>query len=132
MHEDGNGTMMMRLHINGVRYDVQLEPRVSLLDTLREYLGLSGTKKGCNQGACGACTVLVDGERINSCFALAVQYQGREITTIERGSPLPISCTRCKPPLSNTMASSAAIARPVRSARPSAWWRNTNRACRAP
>ena len=83
MHEDGNGTMMMRLHINGTRYDVQLEPRVSLLDALREYIGLSGTKKGCNQGACGACTVLVDGERINSCLALAVQYQGREITTIE-------------------------------------------------
>ena len=53
------------------------------LDALREYLGLSGTKKGCNQGACGACTVLVDGERINACLALAVQYQGREITTIE-------------------------------------------------
>ena len=83
MHENRHGTMMMRLHINGTRYDLQLEPRVSLLDALREYLGLSGTKKGCNQGACGACTVLVDGERINSCFALAVQYQGREITTIE-------------------------------------------------
>jgi xanthine dehydrogenase YagT iron-sulfur-binding subunit len=83
MHEDGNGTMRISLHINGTRYDVQLEPRVSLLDALREYLGLSGTKKGCNQGACGACTVLVDGERINACFALAVQYQGREITTIE-------------------------------------------------
>ena len=131
MHEDGNGTMMMRLHINGARYDVQLEPRVSLLDALREYIGLSGTKKGCNQGACGACTVLVDGERINSCFALAVQYQGREITTIE-GVADCRGCTRCKPPLSNTTVSSAAIARPVRSARPSAWWRNTNRACRAP
>jgi xanthine dehydrogenase YagT iron-sulfur-binding subunit len=83
MHEDGNGTMMICLHINGASYDLQLEPRVSLLDALREYLGFSGTKKGCNQGACGACTVLVDGERINSCFALAVQYQGREITTIE-------------------------------------------------
>ena len=58
MHEDGNGTMMIRLHINGAIYDVQLEPRVSLLDALREYIGLSGTKKGCNQGACGACTVL--------------------------------------------------------------------------
>ncbi|HEY7416389.1 MAG TPA: 2Fe-2S iron-sulfur cluster-binding protein, partial [Ktedonobacteraceae bacterium] len=87
MHEDGNGTMMMCLHINGTNYDLQLEPRVSLLDALREYLGLNGTKKGCNQGACGACTVLVDGERINSCFALAVQYQGREITTIEGIAP---------------------------------------------
>jgi xanthine dehydrogenase iron-sulfur cluster and FAD-binding subunit A len=54
MHENGHGTMMMRLHINGARYDVHLEPRVSLRDALREYIGLSGTKKGCNQGACGA------------------------------------------------------------------------------
>ncbi|WP_294190816.1 2Fe-2S iron-sulfur cluster-binding protein [uncultured Sphingomonas sp.] len=59
------------------------DPRVSLLDLLREELHLSGTKKGCNQGACGACTVLVDGERIVSCLALAVQYDGREVTTIE-------------------------------------------------
>ena len=59
------------------------DPRVSLLDWLREGLHLPGTKKGCNQGACGACTVLVDGERILSCLALAVQYAGREVTTIE-------------------------------------------------
>jgi xanthine dehydrogenase YagT iron-sulfur-binding subunit len=59
------------------------DPRVSLLDLLREELHLSGTKKGCNQGACGACTVLVDGERILSCLALAVQYDGRQVTTIE-------------------------------------------------
>jgi xanthine dehydrogenase YagT iron-sulfur-binding subunit len=83
MNGNENATMMISLRINGLSYDLQLEPRVSLLDALREYIGLSGTKKGCNQGACGACTVLVDGERINSCFALAVQYQGREITTIE-------------------------------------------------
>lgn len=76
-------TMPVTLLINGCKYEFQLEPRVSLLDALREYAGLTGTKKGCDQGACGACTVLVDGERINSCFALAVQYQGREITTIE-------------------------------------------------
>ena len=56
---------------------------MSLLDLLREHLGLHGTKKGCNQGACGACTVLVDGERIVSCLALAVQYDGRSVTTIE-------------------------------------------------
>jgi xanthine dehydrogenase YagT iron-sulfur-binding subunit len=56
---------------------------VSLLDALRDHLGLTGTKKGCAQGACGSCTVLVDGERINSCLALAVQYEGREIVTIE-------------------------------------------------
>ncbi len=71
------------LKINGTNYALQIEPRVSLLDALREFVGLTGTKKGCNQGACGACTVLVDGMRINSCFALAVQYEGREITTIE-------------------------------------------------
>lgn len=59
------------------------DPRVSLLDFLREHLRLSGTKKGCNQGACGACTVLVDGERIISCLALAVQFEGRSVTTIE-------------------------------------------------
>ncbi len=60
-----------------------LDVRTSLLDLVREHLGLTGTKKGCNQGACGACTVLVDGERINSCLALAIQYQGRAITTVE-------------------------------------------------
>ncbi len=78
-----DGAVSVTLHINGGRHELQIEPRVSLLDALREYVGLTGTKKGCNQGACGACTVLVDGERINSCFALAVQYQGRAITTIE-------------------------------------------------
>jgi aerobic-type carbon monoxide dehydrogenase small subunit (CoxS/CutS family) len=77
------GAVAVCLHINGKNYDVQLEPRVSLLDALREYIGLTGTKKGCNQGACDACTVLVDGERINACLALAMQYQGRDITTIE-------------------------------------------------
>src|SRR5258706_102471 len=73
----------VRLRVNGEPHDLQLEPRVSLLDALREYIGLTGTKKGCDQGACGACTVLVDGERIISCLALAVQYEGRDITTIE-------------------------------------------------
>ena len=71
------------LHVNGIDYKLQIEARVSLLDALRENIGLTGTKKGCNQGACGACTVLVDGERINSCFALAIQYEGHKITTIE-------------------------------------------------
>ena len=73
----------MSLFINGVAVDPPSDPRVSLLDHLRETLYLSGTKKGCNQGACGACTVLCDGERILSCLALAVQYDGREITTVE-------------------------------------------------
>jgi xanthine dehydrogenase YagT iron-sulfur-binding subunit len=73
----------LAMRVNGTVRSVEVEPRVSLLDALREHLGLTGTKKGCNQGACGACTVLVDGERINSCLTLAVQYAGREITTIE-------------------------------------------------
>lgn len=73
----------MHFAINGRSYDVELDTRTSLLDLLRDHLGLTGTKKGCNQGACGACTVLVEGERIISCLALALQYQSCEITTIE-------------------------------------------------
>jgi xanthine dehydrogenase YagT iron-sulfur-binding subunit len=73
----------MRWIINGAPVDEDVDVRTSLLDFLRERLHLFGAKKGCNQGACGACTVLVDGARINSCLALAVQYAGREITTIE-------------------------------------------------
>jgi xanthine dehydrogenase YagT iron-sulfur-binding subunit len=73
----------MQFLINGSAFDVEIDLRTSLLDLLRDHLELAGTKKGCNQGACGACTVLVDGERINSCLALAVQYEGRSITTIE-------------------------------------------------
>ncbi len=73
----------MSITVNGTSVAIPDDPRVSLLDLLREGLQLSGTKKGCNQGACGACTVLVDGERILSCLALAVQYHGRSVTTIE-------------------------------------------------
>jgi xanthine dehydrogenase YagT iron-sulfur-binding subunit len=71
------------LRINGVDCAIELEARESLLDVLRERLGLTGTKKGCDQGACGACTVLVDGVRILSCLALAVQVEGRSVMTIE-------------------------------------------------
>ncbi|WP_414474924.1 2Fe-2S iron-sulfur cluster-binding protein [Microvirga sp. M2] len=73
----------MPIRINGTEADLPADARVSLLDLLRETLNLHGTKKGCNQGACGACTVLVDGERIVSCLALAIQYDGRDVTTIE-------------------------------------------------
>ena len=73
----------MQFTINGTAVEVEADIRTSLLDLMRNYLGFTGTKKGCDQGACGACTVLVDGERINSCLALAVQYQGRSITTVE-------------------------------------------------
>ncbi len=73
----------MPMIVNGSSANIPDDPRVSLLDMLREHLHLSGAKKGCNQGACGACTVLVDDERIVSCLALAAQYEGRRITTIE-------------------------------------------------
>lgn len=69
--------------LNGERREVTVEPRVSLLDLLRERLSLTGTKKGCNEGGCGACTVLIDGKRMNSCLVLAVQCAGREVVTIE-------------------------------------------------
>src|SRR5262249_61040481 len=75
------------IRINGSEAQLPDDPRVSLLDLLREHLGLHGTKKGCDQGACGACTVLVDGERRLSCLALAVQYEGRSVTTIEGLAP---------------------------------------------
>jgi len=71
------------LTVNGRRHALDLDPRVTLLDALREHLGLTGTKKGCDQGQCGACTVMVNGQRINSCLTLAVMHAGDEITTIE-------------------------------------------------
>lgn len=73
----------MAIRINDMDVAVPDDPRVSLLDLLRDQLHLTGTKLGCNQGACGACTVLVDGERILSCLTLAVQMEGRSVTTIE-------------------------------------------------
>jgi xanthine dehydrogenase YagT iron-sulfur-binding subunit len=77
-------TLSISLNINGDREDVALEdPRVTLLDLLRERLHLTGTKKGCDRGQCGACTVLVDGRRINACLALAASLDGAEVLTIE-------------------------------------------------
>ena len=71
------------LRVNGVDHQLRLDPRVTLLDALRDTLGLTGTKKGCDQGACGACTVLVDGKRVVSCLMLAAQVDGCEVTTVE-------------------------------------------------
>ncbi|MCA8829607.1 (2Fe-2S)-binding protein [Hymenobacter pini] len=77
------GVTPLQLKVNGTVRTIQAEPRVTLLDALREYMDLTGTKKGCDHGQCGACTVHVDGKRINSCLTLAVMQQGKEITTIE-------------------------------------------------
>ncbi|MXV50713.1 2Fe-2S iron-sulfur cluster binding domain-containing protein [Pedobacter sp. HMF7647] len=73
----------IKLSINGKDHSLNVEPWVVLLDALREYLSLTGTKKGCDHGQCGACTVLINGKRINSCLTLAVMHEGDEITTIE-------------------------------------------------
>jgi xanthine dehydrogenase YagT iron-sulfur-binding subunit len=77
------GAVSVALKINGQTYAAPMEPRVTLLDALREHLNLNGTKKGCDHGQCGACTVLVDGRRINSCLSFAVIHEGDEVTTIE-------------------------------------------------
>ena len=73
----------VKLTVNGQRYDLHLDPRITLLDALREHLQLTGSKKGCDHGQCGACTVIVEGRRINSCLTLAVMHDREQVTTIE-------------------------------------------------
>lgn len=75
--------MPVRLQVNGQHHALELDTRTTLLDALREHLRLTGTKKGCDHGQCGACTVIVNGERINACLSLAVQHEGDSVTTIE-------------------------------------------------
>ena len=75
--------MPVKLTVNGVEHELDLDTRTTLLDALREHLRLTGTKKGCDHGQCGACTVIVNGERINACLSLAVQHDGDKVTTIE-------------------------------------------------
>ncbi len=109
------------LELNGQHRSLDVEPWTTLLDLLRERLGLTGTKKGCDHGQCGACTVLVDGKRINACLALAVMCDGKRVTTIEglaRGDQLH--------PMQAAFVSHDAFqcgyCTPGRSARRSAWW----------
>ncbi len=115
-----NENRAVSLSVNGTHYEVLLEPRVSLLDALRETLHLTGTKKGCNQGACGACTVLVNGTRINACLALAIQYQDVEIITIE-GLRENHHLHPLQQALSNSMVFSVGIVLPARSVQLSGW-----------
>jgi len=87
----GGEKVRVRFTLNGVQREVEIDPRVSLLDLLREQMLLTGTKKGCDRGQCGACTLLVDGRRVNSCLTLAATLEGRSVTSIEglgRGGPL--------------------------------------------
>lgn len=79
----GSPAAKVTLHVNGQAHDLSLDLRTSLLDALREHLHMTGTKKGCDHGQCGACTVLLDGRRINACLTLAVMHDGQQITTIE-------------------------------------------------
>jgi len=79
----GQHVQSVTLNVNGRPYVLALEPRVTLLDALREYVGLTGTKKGCDRGQCGACTVLANGRRINACLSLALAHEGDDIVTVE-------------------------------------------------
>lgn len=74
---------LVNLKVNGIAYQIEIDTRRTLLEVIREHLGLMGTKKGCDEGDCGACTVLIDGKPVNSCLVLAVEAQGKPITTIE-------------------------------------------------
>lgn len=125
--------------INGQQHSLEVDPRTSLLDLLRENLQLTGTKKGCDHGQCGACTVMVDGERINSCLTLAVMQNGRAVTTIEGLADGPtlhpmqaafiehdgFQCGYCTP---GQICSAVAMLHEVQSGAPSAVTQNLSRA----
>jgi xanthine dehydrogenase YagT iron-sulfur-binding subunit len=80
---DSKELMPVTLHVNGKKHDLRIDPRTTLLDCLREHLHLTGSKKGCDHGQCGACTVHINGRRVNSCLCLAAMHDGEEITTVE-------------------------------------------------
>ena len=115
-HNPADTDLALALNVNGSARRLRLDSRVTLLDALRDELDLTGTKKGCDQGACGACTVLLDGRRVLSCLTLAAQCEGREVTSIE-GLRLTDGCIRCRRRSSVMTVFSAATARPGRSCR---------------
>ena len=102
----------LRLRVNGVDRQLDgVDARVTLLDLLREHLNLTGAKKGCNHGECGACTILLDGRRVNGCLVLAAAADGREVVSVWRAAS---SCTPCSARSSTTMRSSVGSALPAR------------------
>ncbi len=115
------------LTVNGTHRELELDTRTTLLDALREHLKLTGTKKGCDHGQCGACTVLVNGERINACLSLAVQHQGDTITTIE-GLGTPDDLHPMQAAFIKHDATSAGTARRGRSVRRWRYWTRSSAA----
>jgi xanthine dehydrogenase YagT iron-sulfur-binding subunit len=111
---ESKDAILVSLRVNGKKHDLRIDPRTSLLDCLREHLHLTGSKKGCDHGQCGACTVHVNGRRVLSCLSLAALHEGDEITTLEGiGQP----DTRSRRHSSPAMPTNAAIAPPGRSCR---------------
>ena len=110
----------LTLTVDGVSRTVTVDTRTTLLDALRDRLGVTSPKKGCDHGQCGACTVLLDGRRTLSCLKLAVAHDGADVVTVGRPARSVTTCTRCSRRSSTTTACSAATAPPARSARPSA------------
>ena len=108
-------TIAVEMEVNGSDRWLELDPRATLLDTLRERIGLLGTKKGCDHGQCGACTVHIDGRRVVSCLTLAVQMQGKKIPPSKEWPRPTASCIRCNRRFLITMACNVGTARPVKS-----------------
>jgi xanthine dehydrogenase YagT iron-sulfur-binding subunit len=117
---NSDSPVSVALSVNGQAYRLGLDVRTTLLDILREHIGLTGSKKGCDHGQCGACTAHIDGVRVLSCLTLAITAQGHQVSTVEDWRVRTDRCIRCSRPLSITTPSNAAIARRARSCPPSA------------
>jgi aerobic-type carbon monoxide dehydrogenase small subunit (CoxS/CutS family) len=103
----------LKLTVNGQPYELSIHPRALLVEVLRENLGLTGTKRGCNEGACGACTVVMNGKSVKACSVLALSANGAEITTVEGLAKGARTCTRCRKPSLITAHISAVSVPPV-------------------